>query len=157
MSTYRAGVDVYVQVTSPIRRYSDFLAHLQIKAHLRNANPPLVSTDLESLLVLTTQISRMRAKAADGCVNYWLAYYLKEHQKDSIWNATMLFWSKQSGGMASVLVDDLGLECTMRIDRPIKPGDKLRLVVAGVDVQSGVFRFEEVDERKSYDQTADAK
>ena len=128
-----------------------------MKAHLRNEKPPLSASDLDNILVLTSQISRSRAKAAEACVNYWLAYFLKKHQKESIWNATMLFWSKQSGGMASVLVNDLGLECSMRIDRPIKPGDKLRLVVAGVDVQSGVFRFEEVAEHKSSDRTAYAK
>jgi len=30
------GLDTYIQVTSPLRRYTDLLAHLQIRAVLRN-------------------------------------------------------------------------------------------------------------------------
>lgn len=36
----RLGVDAYVQVTSPLRRWSDSLAHMQIKTKLRNTTAP---------------------------------------------------------------------------------------------------------------------
>lgn len=42
-----AGLDCYLQVTSPIRRYSDMIAHRQIKAHLLNLKPPYQREELE--------------------------------------------------------------------------------------------------------------
>ena len=37
------GLDSYVQVTSPIRRYTDLLAHFQIKAHLQGKELPFAA------------------------------------------------------------------------------------------------------------------
>ncbi|WP_421654904.1 ribonuclease catalytic domain-containing protein [Leptothermofonsia sp. ETS-13] len=48
------GLDTYTQVTSPIRRYSDLLAHFQIKAHLRGETLPF---SVEEMKELTMSIS----------------------------------------------------------------------------------------------------
>ena len=37
------GLGAYTQVTSPIRRYTDLLAHFQLKAHLRGESLPFSS------------------------------------------------------------------------------------------------------------------
>ena len=137
------GVSAYVQITSPIRRYSDFLAHIQVKAHLREAPLPLNAVDLDSLIAMTSRIARRRSKAAEESVNYWMAEYFRRHQ-DTIYDATFLAWQRQSQGIGAVLIDDLGLERPLRLDKAVKPGEKLRLKVAGVDVKNGAVRFEQV-------------
>ena len=37
---YSLAVPAYLQVTSPIRRYNDIIAHYQIKAHLKKQSIP---------------------------------------------------------------------------------------------------------------------
>ena len=43
----------------------------------------------------------------------------------------------QESGLARVLLQDLGLETVMRIDRPASPGDKLSVRCKFVDVPTG--------------------
>lgn len=44
------GLEGYVQVTSPIRRYLDLLAHHQIKAVLRGQAPPLAHPEMHAIV-----------------------------------------------------------------------------------------------------------
>lgn len=139
------GLESYVQITSPIRRYSDFLAHVQLKAFLRGEEElPLTSTELDALVTQVTKTGRMRTTAADEVGQYWIAEYFRRQQENRNWTATMLCWNRQSQGVASVLIDELGLEKRMKIDQPKKPGAKLQVAVAAVDVKNGVVRLEEV-------------
>ena len=43
------GLESYVQVTSPIRRYTDLLAHFQIKAHLQGEKLPFSREELQEI------------------------------------------------------------------------------------------------------------
>ncbi|MEM8808410.1 MAG: ribonuclease R family protein, partial [Cyanobacteria bacterium P01_G01_bin.38] len=43
------GLESYTQVTSPIRRYTDLLAHFQLKAHLRGDSPPFSPHEMAEL------------------------------------------------------------------------------------------------------------
>lgn len=49
----------------------------------------------------------------------------------------------QESGLARVLLQDIGLETVMKINRPAQPGDKLTAYVGYVDVVKGIYKFEE--------------
>lgn len=51
------------QVTSPIRRYSDMLAHWNIKAALRGAQPPFTAAALTSILTAAGEMGRELGRA----------------------------------------------------------------------------------------------
>jgi hypothetical protein len=56
------------QVTSPIRRFADLLAHLQLKAHLHGRPPALNEHDLERALQLSgAGATRLPAVASCRC------------------------------------------------------------------------------------------
>ena len=125
-------------------RYGDLLAHFQMKAHLRGEKLPYEATELDSCLASVAAVSRARNKASEDATNYWIAEYFRQKKDVRTWSALMLFWVKMEKGLASVLLEELGLETQMRINRPIVRGNRLQVRVAGVDVKSGMFRLEEV-------------
>ena len=63
------ALESYTNVTSPLRKYSDFLAHQQIKAALHGQEPKLVSK--EALQQLSTQLQQVRTATQEA--ERWLA------------------------------------------------------------------------------------
>jgi ribonuclease R len=99
------ALDHYSNCTSPLRKYVDFLAHLQIKAVLKGETPDNVT--VEMLEELKHRLNASRAAALEA--ERWLASnYLKKlcKDKDVIFDATV---SHVTSGGFSVRLDDTGL------------------------------------------------
>ncbi len=139
------GLAFYTQVTSPIRRYGDLIAHFQIKAHLRGDPLPFEPDDLQGLLVSLGMVSHEAVLVERQTKKYWALEYLRR-QGDRPWPALMLRWLREHESLALVLLEDLGLEMATRFDRNIAVGDRLTLRVSHVDPRSDVIRFQEVME-----------
>ena len=58
------------------------------------------------------------------------------------WPATFLCWLKQEAGLGRVLLEEMGLETVVRINRPVRPGDELEVRCSHVDVKQGVWRLD---------------
>lgn len=137
------GLEAYTQVTSPIRRYSDLLAHFQIKAHLRGEEPPFSVEEVKELM-LTIGSTVQEAVLVERQTNrYWGLEFLRRNA-DEIWQALMLRWLREHEGLALVLLEDLALELAITIHRSIKPGDNLLLKVSRVDPRQDEIRFQEI-------------
>ncbi len=139
------GLETYTQVTSPIRRYGDLLAHFQIKAHLRGDELPFsVSKMQEIVLSLTPTV--MDAVGVERQTNrYWVLEYLRRNA-ETIWQGLMLRWLREHEGLALIMLEDLGVELVMRFDRPIELGDRLLVKVAHVDPRQDRVELREVSE-----------
>ncbi|HEY9907725.1 MAG TPA: ribonuclease R family protein [Thermosynechococcaceae cyanobacterium] len=137
------GLDTYTQVTSPIRRYSDLLAHFQIKAHLRNAPPPFSVEEMKDLTMSITSTVQEAVLVERQTNRYWGLEYLRRHA-DQVWQALMLRWLREHENLGLVLLEDLGLELAMRFNRPIAPGDQLEVKVSYADPRQDVIQFQEV-------------
>lgn len=141
------GLDAYAQVTSPIRRYGDLLAHWQLKAVLRGEEPPLGAAQMSDLLSelgnTTQRVSRLERDAQ----SYWVALYFKhavEADPEAVWSATFMGWFKQEAGLARVLLDDMGLETLVKVVGAALPGAALKVRCTSADPLMGVFRLEEM-------------
>ncbi len=84
------GLTRYAPVTSPLRRYPDFLNLAQLFHWSRTAQPKLSAAQLEALLPFlsargqaVTQIQRFR-------VRYWKLLYLKRYCKIKIWHGILV-------------------------------------------------------------------
>ena len=137
------GLDSYTQVTSPIRRYTDLLAHFQIKAHLRGEPLPF-STNTTQELIQSVSSTAYEAILVERQTNrYWGLEYLRRHA-DVVWQALVLRWLREHENLGLVLLEDLGLEMAMRFARPIEVGDRLHIKVAYVDPRQDIIQFTEV-------------
>lgn len=138
------GLPAYVQVTSPIRRYGDLLAHKQLKAVLRGEQPPLTPSLLGMELDIAADRGQELNKVERGVTNFWVGKYFQQSLKldpGASWEALFLVWHRQETGMGKVLLEELGLETFMKFDRPAVPGEKFRVTVDQLDVESGIFRL----------------
>lgn len=139
------GLDSYVQVTSPIRRYTDLLAHFQIKAHLRGDKLPFDREQLQEI-VYSVSSSSYEATLVERQTNrYWGLEYLRRNA-ECVWDVLVLRWLREDENLGLVLIEDLGMELPHRFDRPVALGDRLEMQVTRADPQRDEVRFREITE-----------
>ncbi|UJB68695.1 VacB/RNase II family 3'-5' exoribonuclease [Acaryochloris sp. 'Moss Beach'] len=136
------GLDCYCQVTSPIRRYADLVAHFQIKAHLREEDLPFSKTDLTTLIPSVTTAAQEATLLERQTNRYWSLEYLRQHGQ-TIWPAMVLRWLREHENLALILLEDLGLELVMRLDHPVVLGDRLDVKVASVNPRLDRIQLQE--------------
>ncbi len=137
------GLDTYTQVTSPIRRYADLLAHFQLKAHLRGEPLPF-SVEATQELIQAVSNTTYEATLVERQTNrYWSLEYLRRHSTE-VWHALMLRWLREHENLGLVLIEDLGLEMAMRFSRPVELGERIAIKVAYVDPRQDIIQFTEL-------------
>ena len=136
------GLDTYSQVTSPIRRYTDLIAHFQIKAHLRGAPLPFTEAELKALIASVTAVAQEATLVERQTNRYWSLEYLRCH-RDQVWHALMLRWLREHENLGLVLLEDLGLELAMRFNRSVILGEPLKLKVQHADPRHDRIQLEE--------------
>ncbi|MGK7910167.1 MAG: ribonuclease catalytic domain-containing protein [Synechococcus sp.] len=138
------GLDAYSQVTSPIRRYSDLIAHFQIKAALSELDPPFDSTQLKES-VSSLGIAAAEAVTIERQANrYWSLEYLRLHP-DEVWNSLVLGHLREHENLALVMLDEIALRIPVRFQRHVDPGEWVQLAVTGVDPRRDRVDFDEVN------------
>ncbi len=137
------ALDTYTQVTSPIRRYSDLLAHFQIKAHLRGEEPPFSTEQMQEMVMSLGPAVKEASKVERETNRYWSLEFLRRHS-DEIWQATMLRWLREDNNLGLVFLEELGLELPMRFSRSVDVGDQFEVKVSHVDPRLDVIQFQEI-------------
>ncbi|WP_309742141.1 MULTISPECIES: ribonuclease R [unclassified Chamaesiphon] len=137
------GLNTYSQVTSPIRRYTDLLAHYQIKAHLRGDELPFTVERLqEIMLALGTNI--YEAIMVERQTNrYWTLEYLNR-SGDREWDAIFLRWLREDESLALIMIEELGIELAMKFNRWIAAGEQIQVQVALVDSRQDIIHLREI-------------
>ncbi|MEL6580621.1 MAG: ribonuclease R family protein [Cyanobacteria bacterium J06621_12] len=139
------GLESYVQVTSPIRRYTDLLSHFQIKAHLRGEELPFSREELQEI-VYSVSSSSYEATLVERQTNrYWGLEYLRRNT-DCIWDVLVLRWLRQDEDLGLILIEDLGMELPHRFDRPVTLGERLEMRVTHADPQRDEVKLREITE-----------
>ncbi|MDR2630802.1 MAG: RNB domain-containing ribonuclease, partial [Spirochaetaceae bacterium] len=121
------GLDRYTQVTSPLRRYTDLLAHQQIRAFLRQEAgspapyPPLGEDELLLRLAAADAAGQGNLHAERASRTHWIMVYLSD-KKDSLWEGVIL---EKRGNRALALIPALGLETQITL----KGGEELNEVI----------------------------
>ena len=137
------GLDSYVQVTSPIRRYTDLLSHFQIKAHLRGEELPFSREELQEI-VYSVSSSSYEATLVERQTNrYWSLEYLRRNT-ECVWDVLVLRWLREDENLGLILIEDLGMELPHRFDRPVALGERLEMQVTRSDPQRDEVRLREI-------------
>lgn len=130
------GLDIYVQATSPLRRYLDLLAHQQLRAHLRG-EPPLEKSAI-TLRIGTADAVAGAVRAAERLSNqHWTLVYLMQHAD---WQGEGMV-VEQRPGRDIVLIPELAWETELyrRAPRPLNSTVQLR--VESVDLPNRTAKF----------------
>ncbi|WP_036480202.1 ribonuclease catalytic domain-containing protein [Myxosarcina sp. GI1] len=142
------GLDSYVQVTSPIRRYTDLLAHFQIKAHLKGEPLPFAREQLQEIVFSVTS-SAYEATLVERQTNrYWSLEYLRRNA-ECIWQVLVLRWLREDENLGLILIEDLGLELPHRFDRSVALGDRLEMRVTRSDPHRDEIQFREITQAEA--------
>jgi exoribonuclease-2 len=130
------GLDVYTQVTSPLRRYTDLLAHQQIRAVLRGIGP--LEED-EVLLRMGAGEAAMAAAAQAERASriHWTLAYL-EDKTGSRWEGLVL---EKRGSLTRVLIPALGLDTQLSLKREAAPNDPVSLSLVSLRIPEGEAVF----------------
>jgi exoribonuclease-2 len=137
------GLDNYIQVTSPIRRYTDLLAHFQLKAHLRGEDLPFSAEKLQEILYSVSS-SAYEATLIERQTNrYWSLEYLRRNAS-CVWRVQVLRWLREEENLGLILLEDLGLELPHRFERSVALGDRLDVQVTRADPHRDEIRFREI-------------
>jgi exoribonuclease-2 len=131
------GLDVYAQVTSPLRRYLDLVAHQQLRAFLRG----------QELLRAQDVLERIGAAeaAADGVRQaerlsrqHWTLVYLLAHPA---WRGDGVVVEKR-GAHATVLIPELDLEPRVHMREELPLDTVVPLALRGVNLPALDAHFE---------------
>jgi exoribonuclease-2 len=130
------GLDVYTQVTSPLRRYTDLLAHQQIRAALRGAK--VLGKD-ELLLRLGAGEAAMAqsVQAERASRIHWTLVYLQD-KIGSQWEAVVL---EKKGSKVQALIPALGLDTQVSLKKEAAPNETVTLRLMSLRIPEGEAVF----------------
>ncbi|MDR2071433.1 MAG: RNB domain-containing ribonuclease [Treponema sp.] len=135
------GLEQYTQVTSPLRRYTDLLAHQQIRASLRAGAyrdiPPLEEDAVLHALAAGEAAAAATVRAERASRTHWTAVYLAG-KIGSEWDGIVL---EKKGVRATVLIPVLGLETQAALKGDAEPNDPVKLIVTAVSIPKGEAVF----------------
>ncbi|MGD1908008.1 MAG: ribonuclease catalytic domain-containing protein [Leptolyngbyaceae cyanobacterium] len=139
------GLEGYSQVTSPIRRYTDLLAHFQIKAHLRGGPLPFSSEEITELMQGASTAAYEATLVERQTKRYWSLEYLRR-QGDRTWSVMLLRWLRAHDRIGLILFEELGFELGVRLDRDMELGERFQIQIIHVSPRQDVIRIKEVIE-----------
>jgi exoribonuclease-2 len=123
------GLDTYSQVTSPLRRYTDFLAHMQIRSFL-NGSKPLGVDEVSARLGFCEAASSAVNQTERATNNHWTMVYLSD-KKDSEWSAVAL---ENKGNRWAVIIPSLALETQVPLQKDVLPNENIKLILKSANI-----------------------
>jgi exoribonuclease II len=138
------GLDTYMQITSPIRRYTDLLAHFQIKAHLRGEELPYNGEQLHEMMMAIGTNTYEATMVERQTNRYWTLEFLNRQGTQQVWDAIVLRWLREDESLALILLDELGVELAMRLNRWADLGERIRVQIPLADPRQDVIHVREV-------------
>lgn len=127
------GLPLYGRVTSPLRRYSDLLAHQQLRASLRT----------QPALEMTTLLEHIgEAEAASGAANFveslsrrhWTLVYLQQHPG---WRGEAVLVDKshnQRAAKGRLILPEIALETQIHLRADLPLNSRLNLLFNGMNL-----------------------
>jgi exoribonuclease-2 len=134
------GLPVYSQVTSPLRRYLDLVAHQQLRAWTLGA--PLLDYEhvLERVGAAEAVIGSLR-QAERSSNRHWTLVSL---MRSPGWKGEGVVVDRRRP-RATVLIPTLALEASVHLDRDVPLDGALALTLTGVDLPSLAAHFAAAD------------
>lgn len=131
------GLDAYVQVTSPLRRYQDLVLQRQLVAHLLGRPAPYDDEAMQRISATTEAAERQARRAEREADDYWMRVWLAEREGQTI-GATVLAAEPRP----LVQLDECLWNLPLRAAARCAPGDRLTLAIRHVNPRAGVVHLQ---------------
>ncbi|MQF82977.1 RNB domain-containing ribonuclease [SAR202 cluster bacterium AD-802-E10_MRT_200m] len=131
------GVEAYIQMTSPVRRYQDLMMQRQISHFLNYGSPLYDITSLTNQLHSTDGYGKAIAKIEEERKRYWLMKYLSVRQGNLFQGVVLEMKNK----FALVEICDYFLRARVYTFRNLEPGEIINLRLEEVDVWKLTLHF----------------
>ncbi len=141
------GLDAYCQVTSPIRRYADLLAHYQIKAFLQGDPLPLTEAELQQVLLGIEPGTAEAVQVERKSKRYWSIEYLRLRPGQR-WRALVLAHLREQENLVMVMLDEIAFRVPVRLERQIPLGAWIELEVVKADPRADILELRQVEEEQ---------
>ena len=123
------GLDVYAQVTSPLRRYLDLVAHQQLRACLRGGDPLEFQAIIERVGAAEAAAIGVR-RAERLSREHWTMVYFQQHPG---WRGQGVLVEKRMP-RGVVLIPELALEARVKVGEDVAPDSVVPLRLTGVEL-----------------------
>ena len=130
------GLDRYTQITSPLRRYTDLLAHFQIRAVL-SGREPLSAEEAAARLGAGEAAAAAAVQAERASRAHWTAVYLAG-KTDSVWEAVAL---EKKGNRWTLMIPTLAMEAKVPLRNDVAPNAPVSLILKSVNIPRGEANF----------------
>jgi exoribonuclease-2 len=123
------GLASYTRATSPLRRYSDLLAHQQMRAHLKGED--VLDIHAISERIAQSELGSMANRKTERVSNdHWRLVYLRDNPG---WQGEAVIVAKE-GERATVLLPSIAMEAKVRIRGDAGLNDRIRLKPREIDI-----------------------
>jgi exoribonuclease-2 len=130
------GLDSYTQVTSPLRRYTDLLAHQQIRAVLRGLKP-LGEDEVLLRMGAGEAAMAMTVQAERASRLHWTMVYLQD-KIGSRWEGVVV---EKKGPKAHLLIPALALDTQVSLKKEAEPNETLVVSLVTLRIPEGEAVF----------------
>ena len=134
------GLEMYVQATSPIRRYSDLIAQRQVKAHLLGEELPYSSDEILELAAQVESASGQAARATREAKRYWTYHELSGRIGEQF-KAIVL--NHRDDRIAYVFLHELALSTSCLMSRRHDPGAEVEVKIERASARRQMLRLKE--------------
>ena len=128
------GVDVYVQCTSPLRRYQDLVCHRQLEAALTGEPSPYDRDELWAIVQGCGETERAAREIERGNREYWLLRHLESLPPDTVIDAVI---TRPDERRTLVELEPYPYFAQLPPRPGHKPGRRLRVVIDAVNPRAG--------------------
>jgi exoribonuclease-2 len=137
------GLPMYVQSSSPIRRYSDLICQRQVRASLLNAPLPY---DAETILKLAASVentSREAMRTERETKRYWTLYHLQSCINEPL-EATITYYPSEDSARAEVFLHAFAFRAYLNLKRKLPLGDTITVTVVKADPRQDLIHLKEL-------------
>jgi exoribonuclease-2 len=135
------GLDAYLQVTSPIRRYVDLLHERQLNEYLSTGNPLFSEAELAEIVSEIEPRLQAATSASRETKRFWLMRYLEGRKRGTTIEGRVVRTDTRS---PLVELDEVFMTVFVRANRPLKTGDVVSIRLVAIDPRRDFIRAEVV-------------
>lgn len=130
------GVDMYVQATSPIRRYSDLICQRQVKAFLLGEELPYTEDEILTIAAIVENTTREAQQIERSTKQYWTRYFLEQRVGKTV-RATLL--SARDEKLAYVFVHEIAARIICEMPRWVEPGEEFDVLIEQANARADLL------------------